>query len=494
MLHPIKILPYLAARRVVRLHYALPFSLILVLALLYRIFPMTRGLGQDELFTAVHFVEVPSIWTTMFFNIAFNNHIGYSLMARCSEALLGRSEWALRLPSLLLGVATLYVFFLFTRSILDSGGGLLAALVLALSPPHIVWNVEARGYSAMIFFTLLSSHFYLRLIRHPARREAAAFIGVSTLGIYSHLYSVFITVVQILSLIYLCVTRDISKQTALSINKASFRMLSKSFAAIAVMSLLIYAAALLHIFRDLVGRGRSDFNPSFPWTVIQELSGSDWPQIVALVALVSSLGWLVLLRSHPLEASYFGLLLVGPLLIVSVARPFDLYPRFFAYWLPYYLLLFVAGLRFLWNLASSHTFRFFGTYLYRTLAATIVVCVLYNWAANSQRYIPEEGYREASRTILLGAKEPTAFCAIGGARSVWQYYIDKPIVTPTSVTELQNLSKTYSETRCVYYEASWQSAEQTEIAHFLLQHASWSRVKDFTIFTYQNSRKSRILD
>src|SRR5262249_23030830 len=149
--------------------------LILTVALLCRLYPLNRGLGQDELYTAVHFVEVRSLWKTLFSNDAFNNHIGYSLMARFSEELLGRSEWALRLPALLLGMATLYIFFAFGRSILGYIPALLATLLLALSPSHIVWSVEARGYSAMIFSTLLSSHLYFKLLRRPVRRDAVLF-------------------------------------------------------------------------------------------------------------------------------------------------------------------------------------------------------------------------------------------------------------------------------------------------------------------------------
>jgi len=113
--------------------YLLP---ILTVALLCRLYPLNRGLGQDELYTAVHFVEVRSLWKTIFSNDAFNNHIGYSLMARFSEGLLGRSEWALRLPALLLGMATLYIFFVFGRSILGHIPALLGTLVLAPQFPR----------------------------------------------------------------------------------------------------------------------------------------------------------------------------------------------------------------------------------------------------------------------------------------------------------------------------------------------------------------------
>src|SRR5215210_3283822 len=98
----------------------LGFSLILAVltvAFLCRFYPIHRGLGQDELFTAVNFVEAGSFWTTMSSNSAFNNHIGYSVLARLSNKLFGHSEWALRLPALVLGMASLYFFWIFCQSI-----------------------------------------------------------------------------------------------------------------------------------------------------------------------------------------------------------------------------------------------------------------------------------------------------------------------------------------------------------------------------------------
>src|SRR5258705_12671222 len=118
----------------------------LIVALAYRLSPMSRGLGQDELYTAVNFVEAGPIWTTIFSNSAFNNHIGYSVMARISEKLFGHSEWSLRLPALLLGLASLWGFWLLSEPMLKNSGATIGAMVLAFSPPHVIWSVEARGY------------------------------------------------------------------------------------------------------------------------------------------------------------------------------------------------------------------------------------------------------------------------------------------------------------------------------------------------------------
>jgi len=288
--------------------------------------------------------------------------------------------------------------------------------------------------------------------------------------------------VQILLFLYISNTVS-AKQPDQQITKPSIRILLVSFLTIAILSLIIYIPLLGPILRDLAGRGRSDFNPFFPWTVIQTLTGSESKGMAVLLIVVSALGWFSLLKSNRLEGRYFIWLLIGPLLIMWIARPFDLYPRFFAYWLPYYLLFFILGLRSLWQFAPRGNVWLVSS---RMLSGLILIVVLHNWSANWRNYIPNEGYREASIAIARDADDSVAFCAIGGARSVWQYYINRPILTPLSVADLQKLSSNHAELRCVYYEATWQSFEQTEIASYLSQHASWQRVKGFTLFRYRS--------
>jgi hypothetical protein len=236
--------------------------------------------------------------------------------------------------------------------------------------------------------------------------------------------------------------------------------------------------------RDLVQRGRSAFDVTFPWAVLQDLTGSDWLPLVLAVVVVAVAGWLALMRSHPIEATYFALLLIAPLLAVWVARPFDLYTRFFAYWLPYYILLIVAGLRALWTWAWPAGSRL-AAFPSRVLASVLVAAILFSWTVNWQALVADEGYRQVSQAIAANAGPSDAFCAIGGARTVWQHYIDKPIAHPQSLADLQDLARTHIVVRCVYYEAAWQDVEQTQIAQFLKQHATGSQVNgDLYWFVY----------
>src|SRR5438445_6123432 len=188
----------------------------------------------------------------------------------------------------------------------------------------------------MIFFTLVSSYLYLKLLRRPSKLDSALFILASVCGIYVHLYSVFVTLVQMLFLLLGSMPQQSATALGLQQTEGSSRILYVSFLMIVTLSLISYLPVSQLMLSDIAGRGRSNFNPWFPWAVIQELAGSESVQVVVPVIIVSILGWFSLMRSYPIETRYFTWLLAGPLLAMWMARPFDLYPRFFAFWLPYY--------------------------------------------------------------------------------------------------------------------------------------------------------------
>ena len=453
------------------------------LGLQCRLFQFGSGLGQDELFSAVNYIEADSVRATISRNDAFNNHIAYSLAARIAEAIWGRSERVLRLPALLFGLLGIVALFGLARSLLGEGLALLAAFLLALSPPHIEVSVAARGYSAMVLLTTVASYLYLGLLRSPRRGAAAMFVAVSVLGIYTHLYSGAVAAVQVLFLAYLGWRRRGAESTPPFGDRRHVRLLVGSFAAVLALTLLLYLPAARAILRDLAGRGRSPFDFRFPWTVAQYLSGTPQAILVAMWIAVSVVGWLSLRESDAWAADYFAALLVVPLTAMWLwIRPFDLYPRFFIYWLPYALILLLSGLRALWSAAA--TSRPFGAAA-RIGAVGVFAAVLWSWFGTARRLIPDEGYREASQRALAGAGPSDAICAIGGARSVWRYYIHRPILHPRSIAEFETIAATHPEVRCTYFRARWQDQEQTRLARFLFDHASAIRINDeLTVFSY----------
>ncbi len=461
-------------------------SLIAIMALCVRLQPLTRGLSLDEIDTAFYAIQAGSIWTTISSSVSFNNHIGYSLAARLSQDVFGRAEWAFRLPALLYGLASLFLFWIFSRSFLGPAPAALATFLLAQSPAHIVWSTTGRGYSGMLFLTLLSSLFYLRMVRSFSFRAASIHIAASVIAIYTHLFSALVIGVQFLYLVYLS-KKQVRSTAHESAPGVPFAQLSLCLMTIAVLSVILYIPALPSLFHDLLVRGRSNFDAAFPWAVLQYLSGSQGALLTAAVLAGSAFGIYSLSKSNQLETGYFIFTLLVPLGIMWVVRPFDLYPRFFFYWLPYCLLFFVAGLLLLWKLAVSQHSEFVRL-CFGLAAAALVVAVSCAWSFVWPAWVPHDGFREASRAMIAGASDSAGFCALGGDPEVFQYYVHGPLVLPQSMAEFQGLLQSHPTVKCLYYPAAWQSSAHTEIARFFENQGSSSRIDTVVLFTYPPDR------
>jgi uncharacterized membrane protein len=122
--------------------------LIIALALVCRLPNIFwERLWYDEATTAA-FAQVPiqNIWA-----LGGDTHPPlFYLPFWVSSQLLGSSEFALRLPSLLFGVLTVYLIYRLTLSLgLKRETALVAALIVAVLPAALRYSNEARGYSQL---------------------------------------------------------------------------------------------------------------------------------------------------------------------------------------------------------------------------------------------------------------------------------------------------------------------------------------------------------
>jgi 4-amino-4-deoxy-L-arabinose transferase-like glycosyltransferase len=78
---------------------------------------------------------------------------------------LGGEEWMLRLPSALVGIASIGVMYAIGAELFDRRTGLIVSLILALSPFHIWYSQEARFYAMLAFLGLAAAWFAMRALR-----------------------------------------------------------------------------------------------------------------------------------------------------------------------------------------------------------------------------------------------------------------------------------------------------------------------------------------
>jgi 4-amino-4-deoxy-L-arabinose transferase-like glycosyltransferase len=105
---------------------------------------------------------------------------------------LGSGEFFLRFFSVVFNVATIFIIYKLGRLLLDVRVGLVSAFLLALSPLHIWYSQEARGYTLSIFFTVLSVYFFVSALKKDKFYFWCLFTASSICSLYSSYYFIFI--------------------------------------------------------------------------------------------------------------------------------------------------------------------------------------------------------------------------------------------------------------------------------------------------------------
>jgi hypothetical protein len=119
------------------------------------------------------------------------------IFAWASEKLFGASPQSLKLVSLLAGTATIPLTYLLGRWTVGVRAGLVAAMVVALSPFLIFYSTEARPYALLVLLCLLSTLALLQALRTDGRGWWAAYAVFSCAAAYTHFTAVFLLVAQL---------------------------------------------------------------------------------------------------------------------------------------------------------------------------------------------------------------------------------------------------------------------------------------------------------
>ena len=95
--------------------------------------------------------------------------IGLYCVTAVSFWLLGITEYAGRLPSVLIGTALIPLIFYITRKIVDTRSALIAALVMACSQMQLAWSTQLRPYIWMEAFTLITIYLCYMTLQEKKR-------------------------------------------------------------------------------------------------------------------------------------------------------------------------------------------------------------------------------------------------------------------------------------------------------------------------------------
>ena len=160
------------------------FYLLFMLGLGLRVGYVFQPVRPDEAYIYLAFVGNPLKVVFTYYHVP-GNHFLLTFLAHISTRLFGNNVVALRLPSLLFGVAVIPLTYLVFRKLANKETGLLAMGLVAVSSGLINYSVQARGYSiqTFLFLTLILIGKYL--IDTNRTSFWVAFSIVGALGFYT---------------------------------------------------------------------------------------------------------------------------------------------------------------------------------------------------------------------------------------------------------------------------------------------------------------------
>ena len=274
-------------------------------------------------------------------------HPLYCVLARVSIVGLGESPWALRLPAILFGIAVIPLVYGVARIALTRGESLFVAGLMAVSYHPVWFSQNARGYTALLFWTLLGTYW---LYQGVVQRRGACLFGfavAAALGAYTHLSMAIVVAGQGLAVfIYLATAGRHQWRTA-------WRPVVLSLGASGLLTVLIYSPMLPAMIQFFGTPSKMQGTSTPSWAMFEAMRAFQFGFqgllgaffLVGLAAGVIVVGWGTwsLARRDPL----FCLLCTVPVVFTAIgivlARG-TLYPRYVFFGMGFGLILGVHGL------------------------------------------------------------------------------------------------------------------------------------------------------
>jgi 4-amino-4-deoxy-L-arabinose transferase-like glycosyltransferase len=429
------------------------------LALGLRLWRLNSCFWYDELITLLDFVRPPLVQIITSFQ-SQNQHMLYSILAHLSIRIFGESAWALRLPSVLFGTASLWAVFFLGRRLTGNREALLACALLTVSYHHIWFSQNARGYMGLMLFATLATWLWLEAQDRGTWGWWTLYALALFAGLWIHLTMVFVPAAH--ALVFLLAqwrTRVVRRRDApLSLRTQLHWKAVAAWFLCGTLTLQAYALAWPEFLRVAAREGvatRTEW--THPLWVIQEmLRGLEvgWLGVAVVLCggVLALLGWLNLL-GRDWQAALLMVLpsLLGAATMLALGHP--LWPRFFFFSMGFALLILVRGtiefprvvLAFV-KARRPHEgwWTRVGFALAAVLVAVSAATVPRNYAFPKQDFTGARDYVEKNR------RPDEAIVAVGLAGIAYSRYFAPGWLIAQSERELEQVQREHSHLWLVY--------------------------------------------
>lgn len=395
---------------------------ILLLALVLRGVGLNAPLWYDEILTIDTHLRLP--WRGMLQTYSMNHHYFFDLQAKATIDAFGEVPWAVRLPALLFGLATIAAVWVLARDVADTKIAHITALLLALSYHQIWFSQNARGYTELAFWSTLGLIFFLRGLRDPRPGLWLGFGLTLAAATYTHLTGAFFFAA--LGLIWL-----LALLRGGGDRRLVWMPLVGAVLGIA-LTLLAYAPLIPSLGDTVAAVGDTSAidvmqeyqNPL--WTALEAVrtgigSGGALVALVALLMLgLSLIGGFAAARREPWFAPAV-LLHIVLTIVVLMALGMRLWPRFFFADIGFLMLLIVLGVQTVCSFAARLIGR--DGWAQRAFAVAVIGMVLVSSAMAARNYSAPKQNLAGAVAMVADIRQPgERVYAVGPAATAFTGY------------------------------------------------------------------------
>ena len=375
-------------------------------ALVVRLYRLGDGLWIDEISTWIRFMRLP-LWEIPTVYGSENQHFLFSLLARLSMLVFGETNWAFRLPAALFGVASIWATWWMARLVASPREAFAAASLLAFSYHHVWFSQNARGYSGLLFWTMLASGLLIQALDSNARRDWMWWAVCAALGVYTHATMAFVLLAHALIASAWCVRHG------------RWVAVAGWFALGAVFTVSLHLPALPAIRAGLAGTVSVVNEWKSPlWTLAEIARGLAMNFAGAAVAVVGLgvflTGLVSFSRSRPVVVALLFLpAFSGAAIVLTLGH--HLWPRFFYFCFGFAALVAVRGVERLAALVSP-----------RCVTPALVAMVLISTVSLRNVYGPKQDFAGALEYARARAGDQGVVASADLASFVYTRFLPGP--------------------------------------------------------------------
>jgi len=327
-------------------------SLLLIIILVgvaLRLEYINRSMRFDEALTIIEFGTVNPL-TTIASYVIPNNHIFHSLLVNLSYRLGGLHPMFMRLPVFIAGVLLIPMTYRAAKSFYKNEQvGLLAAVLVAISPILIDFSVTARGYQIQAFLVMLMLNLAHRLKTQdstPSWLLLGILAAICFFTLPTTIYPMGFIALWLLMSIWIENKNDLPQRTTLLKNFIISMTLG------AVLTIILYTPVILFTGLDRLGSDPAfasysfgEFLNRYPnlWMGMFSLIHWHYPDWLMIISLGLLLLGIIRHAQLSQDAVPLGVIVLVWLLISTLFLRVLPFQRVWLFLVPVYAMLLAAG-------------------------------------------------------------------------------------------------------------------------------------------------------